>query len=1110
MKLNKLMIALVVMMSSFAAVAQAQVAKIGETSFASLQAAIDAAEAGQTITLAADLSVDTETYTVGADKSVVLDMNGKTITVADNKNGTNSSANYALFYIEDGNLTVTGNGAINLKSTYNRAWNAMSVLFHNRGGVLTIQNGTFKNLGGTDMAFVVDNSGNYYGDATTNIYGGTLYSTYTAIRNYMDPMTNPAIGKVYLNIYGGNINGGTSAIWAQSTANESNPPSAPARGEINISGGEIGTVNSARGVWAETMTTISGGTVASFKGEVGELVVNGGTITGDVTILTSAGEVADYVVNQDGAYVEKGNAVASVGAKEFTDIYAAFDAANGKVVTILQDLELTKTILVEYNYDVTVEGSGKTITFVGVEQGFQVETGATLTLGEGLTIVGSGANVCPINIEYATVVTAANITTTSGNASAAISHTQGSANLTINGGTITAEAAAAINWTSVGTLTVNGGTIQGASAINHKSGALAINGGEFNGVNAAVAIETKGGKTAVTAVAINGGTFTSETTDAVVSTSSDINVGAMTNFITGGTFSSNVESLVALGYKVVDNGDGTYSVVRDETQTYVAQVGAKYYVSFAEAIAALMPMSELVLLEDITLTETVKLEVKSTILNLNGHTVTANCRKAFEVYAGTTIKNGTILSGSRCVDTRNAVNLVLENLTLKATSKSYESNPQPITIGGYNHGTVVEMSNVRVGFEEGCAGYSIISFVKTNLTATDCKFTNAYNVLYAREDNASGSVFTFNKCNMYAKSPAGNEPSNYFALIAVRANAVTVNINDCLLQGEGQVSAINLHGSKASNTAESVYAEGCTIKLSADTEVIGDLILESNKNFSKNTIILPATDEYINKLTEENFLIIDNGDGTVTPSKNLDLVDGDFAYTNKEDLEGMEISYKRTFANAGVWNAVFLPFDVPASALADYDVAEFTNVLTEADADNKVTAWGLELTMVDSIKANTPCFVRAKTEAAKNFNIKLSNVTLYGAIDGPHATNSNAYMALALTGNYESIEYSEAFKSGGWVVSGSGKFVHSTSGMKPFRLYLTRDLMPGVELNIAGNYVMRILVRKPNGTTSIENVDAEAIGQQATTATYDLQGREVVNATKGGIYIVNGKKVVKD
>ena len=1105
MKLNKLMIALVVMMSSFVASAQEQVAKIGDASFATLSEAIAAATAGQAIKLVADLSVDTETYTIGAGKSVVLDMNGKTITAIDNK----QSGNYELFYIVDGDLTVTGDGTITLKANYDRDWSALSAIFHNRGGVLTIQNGTFEHLGGSDMAYVIDNSGNYYGPVTTNISGGNFKSSYIVIRNRMEQNKHGKSGTTYLNISGGTFEGVRRTIWGQ--ASSTNVES-PATGEINISGSAVvkGLIENSYALGAQTMTTLTGGSVENFIGKVGELTVKGGEITGEVKMFRTDETEVEFVVDENGVYVEKVElpVIAKVGATEFTDIYEAFKAANGKVVTILQDLELTQPIVIGANKKIEVQADGaKTICFVNEGKGFHLWYGATLTLAEGLTIKGAVENVSPIYIEDATLVSAANITTTSENASAPI-FAERSANVTIKGGTVKAEGAAtAINWTSVGTLTVNGGVVQGVNAINLKSGMLAITGGEFNGVEAAVAIETNGGDFPVSAVAISGGTFTSETTDAVVSTSTDVNVGAMSHFITGGTFSSDVEELVELGYKVEDNGDGTYSVVRDETQTYVAQIGAKYYVSFAEAIAALTPMSELVLLEDITLTEMVKLEMNGVTLNLNGHTVTANCRKAFEVYGGATIKNGTIHSENRCVDTRNSVYLVLENLNLVGTSTKH-GNLQPITVGGNYDGTTIEMTNVNVDFAEGCAGYSIISFVKTNLTATDCKFTNAYNVLYAREDNASGSNFTFDKCNMYAKSPAGNEPSNYFALIAVRANDVTVNLNDCLLHGEGQVSAINLHGSKASNTAESVYAEGCTIKLSADTEVIGDLILESNKNFSKNTIILPATDEYINKLTEENFLIIDNEDGTVSPTKNLDLVDGD-AYTNKADLQGMEITYKRTFAQAGVWNAVFLPFDVPASALENYDIAVFTNVLTETDADSKVVAWGLELTIVDSIKANTPCFVRAKNDAAKAFNIQLSNATLYGAVDGPHETHANAYMALSLTGNYETIPASPEFKEGGWVVSGAGKFVHSTSSMKPFRLYLKRDLK-GVELNIAENSVMRILVRKPNGTTSIENVDAEAIGQQATTATYDLQGREVMNATKGGIYIVNGKKVVKD
>lgn len=584
MKLNKLMIALVVMMSSIAAVAQTQVAKIGEDSFASLQAAIDAAEAGQTITLASDLSVDTETYTIGAGKSVVLDMNGKTITVTDNKQGTSSAANYELFYIVDGNLTVTGNGAINLTATHNREWNAMSVIFHNRGGVLTIDNGTFKHLGGTDMAFVVDNSGNYYGDATTNIYDGTLYSTYTAIRNRMEQNTHGASGKVYLNIYGGNINGGTSAIWAQAASTST---TAPAAGEINISGGEIGTVNTARSAGAECMTTITGGTVASFKGEVGELIVNGGTITGEVTILTSAGEVADYFVDQDGAYVEKTSAVASVGSAMFTNIYEAFAAAaDGKTVTLIADVELQETLVVTGT--TTLDLNGKTISQTKLQTaGYSmIQNDGNLTIKDNVgggkisyTDSGTGGeyisntitNRGTLTLNSGTVenLSSQNVAISGypyaidahGNSGATSVHT------IINGGKVYCQYYTALrmfaNSAAVPVdITVNGGEVAGSIEVQNPSsnvvgkGTLTINGGKISNTGTANAIFVfgNGASSENIAISITEGEFSGN-----ITVTASIGPNFDSKFITGGTFSTDVTDYCEHWYEVTEV-DGKYGV----------------------------------------------------------------------------------------------------------------------------------------------------------------------------------------------------------------------------------------------------------------------------------------------------------------------------------------------------------------------------------------------------------------------------------------------------------------------------------------------------------------------------------------------------------------------
>ncbi len=1100
-----MLVAFVAIFSCFAYSVSAQVAVVDGENYASLQEAIAVAN-GKTVKLLSDIEVDTKTFTIADGQNVVLDMNNMSITATDNASG-----NYELFYIY-GELTVKGNGTINLASTIDRNWNNMSAIFHNRGGVLTIENGTFINNGGTDMAFTIDNSGNYFGDATTNIHGGLIKSSYIAIRNRMEQNSHGYSGKTYLNITGGTIEGVRRTIWGQAASvNES----APAQGEINISGGEVrGLIETPQANGAESMTTVTGGSVENFIGEVGELKVTGeAEVTGEVTLYSVSAEgtktEVEHVVNSDGVYVEKVEmpVVATVGATEYTDIYEAFDAADGKVVRILQDLELSNSIVVEYNYDVTVEGTGRTIRFVNVDKGFQVAIGATVTFGEGLTIEGAGTNVCPLYIEDATVVSSANFVTTADNTCSPITTATRNAVLTINGGTIDAKnpATVAINWLSPGTLTVKDGTIQGASAIVFKSGSLVISGGDFNGTEEAVVVETAGGKTGVRAVAISGGNFTSENAAAVVSNSTNPSVDAMAKFISGGTFSSNVEALLAVGYKTQDNGDGTYSVVRDTSVEYVAQVGSLYYTSLEEAVAALSSVnSKLTLLKDVTLTNTINLVQKGTTIDLNGKTITANCRKAFQVYANATIKNGAILAENRCVDTRLNVHLVLEDLDLKATTIKH-GNTQPITVGGYDNGTTIEMNNVNVDFAEGCYGYAIISFVKTNLTATNCKFTNAYNVLYAREDDASNSVFTFNNCNMYANTP-GYDPSNWFALIAIRANNVTVNVNGGLLHSVGQVSAINLHG--YSETLGTAYAEGCTIKLSAETEIIGDLINESKENFSENTIIMPASEDYIAQLKAENFYIQDNGDGTVTPLKDVAFVDVDFAYTNDADLENMKISYQRTFPKHSIWISVFFPFEIPLSMLLEnYQVAEWTGVLYEKNGAGEVTSCGIELTKLknpaDTLKANYPYLVYPKNEAARNFEIVLDDATLYAADEDNVQTITTEVMTCSMKGNYRTMQKAEL--ADGWIVGTSGNWVRSAGTMKPFRLFLTREWADDVQVNLSSS-AMRFVFRDSDGVTAIENAEQNVLQEDVV---FDLQGRRVVNPTKGGIYIVNGKKIIK-
>ena len=408
--------------------AYGSVATIGDKKFNSFADAWAAAQNGDTIVLQNNITIDTETFTVADGKKITLDMNGYTITVTDN-----STKNYELFYIY-GEMVVTGKGVIELTATNNRAWNASSGIFHNRGGVLTIENGTFTHNGGSDMAFVVDNSGNWFGDATTNINGGTLTSSYIAIRNRMEQNTHGASGKAILNVYGGKIDGTSRAIWAQAASTST---VVPATGEINIFGGEIGLIDTARSEGAISMTTITGGTVAAFKGESGELKVNGGTITGDITILFADGTEPVKTVIKSKVYY---GAVAKMGNSYFATLADAIKKCTGaQAITLLRDIEgegfvITGKTAIDFNgytYTVTapvagtnvgvqINASGKTVRLIngtltaaegsGVE--VLVENNSTLTIqrqtlavtsGTALLVKGGSAsiNIATINAEGA-------------------------------------------------------------------------------------------------------------------------------------------------------------------------------------------------------------------------------------------------------------------------------------------------------------------------------------------------------------------------------------------------------------------------------------------------------------------------------------------------------------------------------------------------------------------------------------------------------------------------------------------------------------------------------------------------------------------------------------
>jgi len=240
-KVLSVLLALVMMLSlSVVAFADGDVAEVNGVSFPTLQEAIDAAGAGDTVTLLKDIVVASDLnnaahglFNIAADDDIVIDLGGHTIDVTDNSPG-----NFIVFY-NYGTMEIK-NGTVQITSTIDREWNAESAVILNRGGVLTITSGNYIHNGGTDMAFSVDNSGNSYGDAYLYVNGGTLQSTYIAVRMRMADTTqngNPGNGSVYMEVTGGEIIGTSRGIWGQIT--NPAPDASDYLGNLEISGGSV-------------------------------------------------------------------------------------------------------------------------------------------------------------------------------------------------------------------------------------------------------------------------------------------------------------------------------------------------------------------------------------------------------------------------------------------------------------------------------------------------------------------------------------------------------------------------------------------------------------------------------------------------------------------------------------------------------------------------------------------------------------------------------------------------------------------------------------------------------------------------------------------------------
>ena len=444
------------------------VAQVGFKAFNTLQAAIDAAQDGETVTLLADATED-----VAISKSITLDLGGKTLT--------NTNASKATISVTSGTVTVKNGNVVGGTGYYNievtkgsnanltladvtaTAGNTGSSMIDN-WGTLTIESGTY--TGGLDVVKSEPS-------AKLTITGGEFTLNYAVAWSY----TGVVFSYGDLRISGGTFNQSaktpakaypTVVITAKEKADDPAP-------KTEITGGVFKNAHSSDS--AKIFHPYKKATSDNFE-------VSGGTFNKAV----SEGYCADGFIptkNADGTYgVKEGYYVAQIGGKKYETLADAIRlAAKGKTITLLADVEQNTQLNI--NKDITLDLNGKTIK--NTEDIWSDNANAILSITNGakVTITGNGIIDAKENDCYAINVVKGDLTIENGTFYGNVSAVQvQEGTLSVKGGTFDLHQ----KWEGSSKYLIN--CIDDAYA--NGSANVAISGGTFVGFDLNVSPEGEG------------------------------------------------------------------------------------------------------------------------------------------------------------------------------------------------------------------------------------------------------------------------------------------------------------------------------------------------------------------------------------------------------------------------------------------------------------------------------------------------------------------------------------------------------------------------------------------------------------------------------------------
>ena len=325
------------------------------------------------------------------------------------------------------------------------------------------------------------------------------------------------------------------------------------------------------------------------------------------------------------------------------------------------------------------------------------------------------------------------------------------------------------------------------------------------------------------------------------------------------------------------------------------------------------------------------------------------------------------------------------------------------------------------------------------------------------------------------------------------SHSVTANLSD----GVVKVAGLSLSSKPLTGTSGVLLT--FTVKPTTDNLVVGQTYLGSISNI----LIVPV---------EGNKQSLDASNFTITigePIEQRTILD-ETSTTAPEAASGVDVRVKRTI-KAGNWSTICLPFamseaQVKAAFGDDVKIAEFKGwETTEYDDDDNALQISVSFASVNAIEANIPYILKA-TAAINDFTADGVNID---PEDEPGVTVGKKSKGTlgTFTGSYVPVIIDEEC-----LFLNDNKFWYSTgkTQMKGYRAYFYfQDLLAQDSDPMSSSAPVFFSI--DNGTTKI---DARTMREIETGRVYNLAGQyigefENMDQLPKGIYIVNGKKIVK-